>query len=153
MVEADLYDPLRNLLFEKFKRKGKTVLEDTHSGKFSNLIKQEIPANREIIFHFLRTERPDLTGWVKEILTASFITVEIKDEIISLNDISQAKKYANLFKARYGFLITSKPIPVEIKRLHVSTQILQMASNRLYLAECSEDGLDIFDWYPTSPFS
>lgn len=155
MKEENLYDPIRTYLLEKFNQKFKdTILEDTHSGGFSQKIKKEIPEHREIIFSFLTKEKPDLIGYVKETYSVKYITVEIKNTQINLNDVYQAKKYADLFEAKYGFLISSKAIPDEIKRLHKKTSILRTTVDyeRLILAEWDISKNEVVDWFEISPF-
>ena len=153
--EQELYEPIRKYLLEKFNDKfGETILEDTHAGDFSHLIKKEIPEYHEIIFSFLRKEKPDLTGYVKKDYGVDFITVEIKNAPISLDDVYQAKKYADLFQAKYGFLISSRVIPIEIKRLHKRMYILRtsVGYERLILAQWSIFKNEIIDWFERSPF-
>jgi hypothetical protein len=155
LKEENLYDPIRTYLLEKFNQKFKdTILEDTHSGGFSQKIKKEIPEHREIIFSFLTKEKPDLIGYVKETYSVKYITVEIKNTQINLNDVYQAKKYADLFEAKYGFLISSKAIPDEIKRLHKKTSILRTTVDyeRLILAEWDISKNEVVDWFEISPF-
>jgi hypothetical protein len=154
LKENDLYEPIRTYLLEKFNVKFKnTILEDTHAGGFSPKIKKEIPVYNEIIFSFLKNEKPDLIGYVKEDYGVKYITVEIKNIPINLNDVYQAKKYADLFQARYGFLISSKTIPIEIKRLHNRTYILRtLISENLILAEWNISKNEMIDWFEKSPF-
>ena len=153
--ERDLYEPIRRYLLQKFNEKfGQTLLEDTHIGDFSHYIKKEIPEYHEIIFSFLKKEKPDLTGYVKKDHGVDFITVEVKNAPISLDDVYQAKKYADLFQAKYGFLISSKVIPIEIKRLHKRTYILRtnVAYENLILAQWSVSKNETVDWFEKSPF-
>ena len=153
--EADLYEPIRQYLLAQFKDKfGNCFLEDTHTGIFSERIKNEISPYNEIIFSFLKKERPDLTGYIKSEYTTDFITVEVKSDSITLDDIYQAKKYADLFQAKYGFLISQRVIPTVIKRLHNRTYILRttVGYELLRLAQWSLSKRSIIDWFEKSPF-
>jgi hypothetical protein len=44
------------------------------------------------------------------------IIAEAKNEQIGITDIIQTKVYAEVFDATYSFLVSSQPIPEEIKR-------------------------------------
>jgi len=153
--ETELYEPIRLYLINKFWDKFENcTLEDTHKGKFSENIKKEIPQYHDIIFSFLRKERPDLTGYVKQTYGTDFITVEIKSERIKLDDVYQAKKYADLFQAKYGFLLSTHKIPTEIKRLHNRTYILRttVGYQNLILGQYSTSQKSIIEWFEKSPF-
>jgi hypothetical protein len=160
--EADLYEPIREYLSNQFKFKIEDNscqslnyhIECTSTGVFSRHIKENIPDYLEIIFSFLTSERPDLTGFVNEQGALNFITVEVKNNLIDLKDIYQAKRYADLFQAKYAFLVSSKPIPTVIKRLHQRTNILQtsVGLDNIILAQWSIKTNQIIDWYQNSPF-
>ena len=153
--EYDLYEPIRRYLLQKFNEKFvKAILEDTHTGDFSPHIKENIPEYHDIIFSFLRKEKPDLTGYVEKEYGIDFITVEIKNAPITLDNVYQAKKYADLFQAKYGFLISPRVIPIEIKRLHKRLGILRtnVGYERLILAQWNIKDQRIIDWFEESPF-
>ena len=44
------------------------------------------------------------------------MVVEVKNEVIKLEDIYQTKKYADLFDAKYALLISPEEIPEELIR-------------------------------------
>jgi len=92
-------------------------LEITANKKFSDKLKAEIREGRDIVFQFLKEASPDITGFIKDKYSSDFIVVEFKREKIKLDDIYQTKKYRELFDAKFTFLISSEPIPTEIKRL------------------------------------
>lgn len=177
--EEWFYKPLRKLLEAKFKLEfGNCHLEITHKGKLSEKIKSAIPSNANIIFSFLKGKtRPDLTGFVKvqskirvgnkiyksKKKWCDFIIVEVKPPKIDLKDIYQAKRYADLFQAKYGFLMTMNPIPEEIKRLASVTSILSIKQGNLRIAQFNvypkgidsdESVCDILkdSWFPDNPF-
>ena len=154
MKESDLYEPIRKFLLQKFKERfGDCYLEDTHSG-FSERIKKEIPQYREIIFSFLGKARPDITGHARRDNSLEFITTEVKAESISLDDVYQAKKYADLFQAKYAFLLSPKRVPTEIKRLHQRVYILRttVGYERLILAQWDTMRDTVIDRFEKSPF-
>jgi len=158
-VEKELYQPIKNRLEEKFKLKfNNCYLEITSDGKFSEEIKSKVPEYKDIIFSFLKKKNtPDLTGFVKEQYGIEFIVVEVKTHVITLEDIYQAKRYAELFSAKYGFLISTKPIPTELKRLCSKIPILYIAGTayaQLKLGEFDTERNEILEdkWFPESPF-
>ena len=156
--ESQLYPLIQNELKEKFKQikplAGSYHLELTYTGKFSEKLKREV--KDDIVFSFLKKRAsPDITGFLKSILGTDFITVEVKRKGIVLDDIYQAKKYADLFRAKYGFLLSSEPIPEEIKRLSRTTNILVTSEGRsIKIAQYNEKNGKILDrtWFPENPF-
>src|SRR5215469_9383800 len=111
MAEANLYQPIRERLEELFATKAKQCyIEITASKGLSEKLKSKIPPHREIVFAFLK-KRPDLFGFVENQYASDLIIVEVKERIEKLDDIYQAKLYKEVFDARYGFLITTQPIP------------------------------------------
>nr|MDO8097745.1 hypothetical protein [Candidatus Njordarchaeota archaeon] len=113
------YYPLLKAQFEKlFRSKGRDIhLEVTSDRAFSNTLKSRISNHRQIIFYFLREAAPDITGFVSSGTSADFVVIEVKDEVIRLDHIYQTRKYADLLDAKFSFLVTTKEIPEEIKRL------------------------------------
>lgn len=154
MGEKDYYEPVKKELERLFSQKGQTYLEITADKPFSNKLKAEIK-NRDIIFSFLKEARPDITGYYKKDYSTHFIVVEIKDEIIKLDHIFQTKKYAELLGAYFIFLVSTKEIPDEIKKLHhVIFSLLSMVYtyNRIVLCQYDETTNQIVDWYEKNPF-
>jgi len=157
--ENELYKSIKNCLQKRFRAEFLNChLEITSNGKFSEEIKSKVPNYNDIIFSFLKKKNsPDLTGFIKEEYSTNFITVEVKNDVITLEDIYQAKRYAELFSAKYSFLISTKPIPTEIKRLCQKIPILYImgtAYASLKLGEFDIERNDILEekWFPESPF-
>lgn len=163
-TEKELYKTIKDYLEERFRLDGlgesdySYYLAITSEGKFPEKILSKVPEHYEIIFSFLKKKNsPDLTGFVKKSYSPDFITVEIKDDTIKLEDVYQAKRYAELFRAKYGFLISTKPIPTTIKRLCQKTSILNIAGTSyetLKLAQFDVERNRIWgrNWFPESPF-
>ncbi len=153
--ERGLYEPvkreLNNILMQNF---DEFHVEITANRKFSNELKSQIPEGREIIFRFLREAAPDITGFVKEAYSSKFLVVEIKNEVLKLDDVYQARKYAELFDAKYALLVSPHEVPEELKRLSkVVYALLELPSsyNRLTLVHFApEEGF--VEWFPTNPF-
>lgn len=137
----------------------------TSEGIFPEEILSHVPEHREIIFSFLKKKNsPDITGFVRlatktepKYTTFRFITVEIKNAAITLEDVYQAKRYADLFTAKYGFLISTEPIPTIIKRLCERIPILYIAGTdyqTLKLVQFDVVKQEIMErnWFPEPPF-
>ena len=129
--EERLYEPIRIALEKRLQEYlncqkesigvrfvGKTHLEITASGKeLSEELKEVLDTD---VLSILRVEKfsPDIMGFMQraDYSPKELITVEIKDEKISIQSISRAKLYKDFFRARYGMLISSKGMGEEIKR-------------------------------------
>jgi len=157
MIEANLYQPIKERLDELFATKtNRFHLEVTAAKGLSEKLQGRIPQHREILFAFLR-KRPDLFGFVEGQYSSDLITVEVKERIKKLDDIYQAKLYKEVFDARYGFLITTESIPEDIKRLCKTTvNILHSASDSacrfLVLGQFDQDSGKFVDWFEKDPF-
>lgn len=154
--EKDYYQPIKTKIGELLSNKVNNFhLEITADKKFSDRLKAEIREGRDIIFLFLKKASPDITGFIKKDSWADFIVIEFKREKIKLDDIYQTRKYRDLFDAKFVFLISLKPIPEEIKRLHKSTyEILAMPhySYAFVLVQFDEKVGNFIEWYPKNPF-
>jgi hypothetical protein len=154
-TETGYYQLIKELIERYFKEKGKKIYLEITADKFSNKIKEKIPKDREIIFRFLakREARPDLTGYI-EGNYSDFIVVEIKDTEIKIDDIYQLRKYKDLFGSKFAFLISTKPIPTEIKRVcnipfhTLSTFTIYEIFNLGYFNKETRK----IEWFPTDPF-
>lgn len=155
--EKEYYEIIKTKLEELFKAKfGNCYLEITADGKFSNELKGQIPQHRDIIFVFLKKNAsPDITGFVKEEYSTNFIIAEIKRDEIKQDDVYQARKYAELFDARYGFLISLQSVPEEIKRLNrvVYPYLLSLPAYKTLTLACFHEKNNQFtEWFPKNPF-
>jgi len=156
--KEEIYYPLiKDKLSELFNKKGAIInLEITANGIFSNNLKSKIPSNHEIIFLFLKKAAPDITGYVEKVALPGFIVVEIKKDKIELDDIYQLAKYADLFDAKFAFLISLKIIPEEIKRLLKSLSLLSKLKGSIYkaftLAQFDTHSNEFTDWFEENPF-
>jgi len=165
--EKELYDVVRRHLWDCFYEKfsDNFFLAITSEGKFPEEILSHVPPYEDIIFSFLKKKNsPDITGFVKLVTETEpryahyqFVTVEIKNSTIKLDDIYQAKRYADLFRAKYGFLISTRPIPTIIKRLCNKIPILYIAGTsyeKLKIAQFNIEKGEIIrkSWFPESPF-
>jgi len=154
--EKDYYPLIGQKFKELFELKGcKVSLELTADKKFSNKIKSKIPNHRQIIFSFLRNVAPDITGFIEKDSLTDFVIMEIKKEQIKLDHIYQARKYAELFDAKFAFLVSTKEIPEEIKRLSKVVHPLLHAQS-IYqhrtLVHFDKETESLEDWYPENPF-
>lgn len=170
-LEKELYEPIKEYLEEAFKQKfGSCHLETTANGVFSGLLKSVI--RHDIIFSFMgKAASPDLAGFIftgpllwsaPSMIKDSpsikdFITVEIKRGKITPQDIYQAKMYGDLFSAKYALLISSEPIPEELRRLDEQLTITGrfMSGWVVYIGEWTgTSGSEMYEyrWLPHSPF-
>lgn len=74
-----------------------------------------------------------------------------------MDDIYQVKLYKEVFDAKYGFLITTKPIPEEIKRLCRNTfNILRSSGDDTYrflaIGQYDKESGQFVDWFEKNPF-
>jgi hypothetical protein len=153
--EQIYYPVIKQKFFELFQSKRSEVyLEITANKRFSNRIKSKIPESRQIIFSFLGNVRPDITGYIEEDKLTDFVIIEIKKEELKLGHIYQARKYAELFYAKFAFLVSTKEIPEEIKRLSKAIySLLSLPAYRSLILVYFEEGTKSFKvWYPENPF-
>jgi len=163
--ERDLYEPIKEYLTKSFTQKfGYCHLEITAEGVFSSTLKSVV--RHDIIFYFLRKKAPDLAGfitrkqseWVASFVPSivqDYITVEVKKDKITLEDIYQAKMYGDLFQAKYALLISPERIPEEIKRLDQNTYVTRRYMSGWYVHVgqwiSSVNAIEQ-NWLPRSPF-
>src|SRR5262249_33420467 len=153
--EKDYYPALKSKLEDLIKPHfGEFYLEITATKAFSNTLKAAIPDHRNLIFQFLREAPPDIMGFIKEQYTTDFLVAEFKKEILRLDDIYQARKYAELFDAKYALLVTTEEIPEELKRLSklVYSLLSLPGYRRLALVRFDEQQGLFVDWFETNPF-
>jgi hypothetical protein len=153
--EKDYYHDLKIRLEELLKsRFSEFHLEITATKTFSNKLKAEIPEHRNLIFHYLKEAPPDLTGFIKEQYTTDFVVAEFKKGTLRLDDIYQARKYGELFGAKYVMLITTEEIPEELKRLSkVVYSLLSLPGYyKLTLVRFDEEQEQFVDWFEENPF-
>jgi hypothetical protein len=162
--EKDLYEPIRRELEERFSVSGRVYLEVSADGRISETVKEKLD---DVCLHIINFERlkPDIIGFLRtEAKTGrgagyyhdDMIIAEVKNEQIGITDIIQTKAYAEVFATQYTFLVSSEPIPEEIKRF------VKMKPGLLYAAGYGEIRLAQFDvgsetfversWYRESPF-
>ncbi|MGB8781252.1 MAG: hypothetical protein WCD81_11480 [Candidatus Bathyarchaeia archaeon] len=127
--EERLYLPIKNALERELKEylnsqrerigpqfTGKVHSEITANGHFPEELKEVL--DNEIL-HIIRVEKfsPDLMGFIEKTqYQKELITIEVKDEKISIQSISRAKLYADIFNAKYGMLISTQGIGTETER-------------------------------------
>lgn len=156
--EKEYYETIKTKLEELISTRCSNIhLEITANKKFTNKLKAEVSphGHRDIIFHFLREAAPDITGFLKGQYSPDFIVVEVKNEEIKLDDIYQTKKYAQLFNAKHAFLISTKEIPEEIKRLSQVVHPLLSSGygyERLTLVHFDTEKGNFTEWFEKHPF-
>jgi len=156
--ERRLYEPVKALLLETLKTKYQELhLEITADKTFSNKLKAQVSSNRNIIFLFLKDAAPDITGFIKEQYGVGFVVAEVKPGKLKLDDIYQTRKYAELFDAKYAFLVTAEEIPEEMKRLtNVVYPLLYIGDYRtkaFTLVQFDEETRSFKEYFPENPLS
>lgn len=129
--EERLYEPIKSALKRELEEylnsqkerigitvfTGKVHLEITANGGFFSEKLKEVLDNDALSIIRVEKFSPDIMGFIEKTqYLKELITVEVKDEKITIQSISRAKLYADIFKARYGMLISSKGVGEEIKR-------------------------------------
>jgi hypothetical protein len=154
--EENYYDGIKQRFTDLFQSKGyEAYFEKTANKKFSNKLKSKIPDYRHIIFYFLKDVAPDITGFVLKGNFADFVIIEVKNEEIKLDHIYQARKYAELFEAKFAFLVSTVEIPEEIKRLAKVVHPLLSAPSIYHcrtVVHFDGETKSFKDWYPENPF-
>jgi len=161
--ESEFYEPVKSKIEELLRAKYKDKINELHleitaNGKFSNELKNKLGQYRDIIFVFLRSASPDISGFIEikdDYSNTGFIVVEVKREEIKLDDIYQARKYGELFDAKHTFLISVREIPEEIKRLSRALYSLLSlpAYKTLNLCQFDEQKNEIISWFPENPYA
>jgi len=164
-TEKDLYEPVRRELTDKFSVSGKVHLEVSADGRISEHVKEKLD---DVSLHIINFERvkPDIIGFLRiETKTGrgagyyqdEKVVAEVKNEQVGITDVIQTKVYAEVFDARYAFLISSEPIPEEIKRfVKMKPGLLHYAGGygEIKLVQFDEDA-EVFvegSWFRESPF-
>ena len=166
MKERGLYELVKKFLEDKFRAKFRNgYLEITSDGRFSEDLKSQF--DDDVLLFSKSHNFPDLTGYVfenysgkeNENLKKSIIVVEVKNKKVTMLDICQAKLYAEFFGAKFSFLVSSVPIPEEIKRvLRMKPNILiggiGYAYEPIFLGYFIKDLAKIrdYEWFPENPF-
>lgn len=158
LQERDYYGPIKSQLEEKLREKGiDAYLELTADANFSETLKSTIPHGHEIIFSFLQSSRPDMTGYlIPTYGSKDFVVTEIKRDSLKLDYIYQLRRYADLFNAQFAFLVSPQPIPEELKRLiKTIPQLLNSANWRqvFVLVQFDLEKNEFSEWFPENPFA
>ena len=133
-TEERLYNPIINVLVDKFSQVGECYFENT-SQRFSEKLKEQLDDYSLFILNVERMS-PDLTGYLikKETYGESkhIIVVEIKGDKPTLKDIYQTKRYAEILDASYALLISPKKLSMERRKFLIRKkgQITQFYPNK-----------------------
>lgn len=153
--EQEYYTPVMVKLRQLFESRGAKVYLEVTARRFSNHLKGQVPQHRNIIFSFLGSARPDITGFVERQYSKDFIVVEVKDQAIKLPDIYQLRRYTDLFDARFAFAVSTVEIPAEIKALAKVVMPLLLRNYplpNLALTHFDPDRGDFSEWFDENPF-
>lgn len=147
--EAKYYEPIKKKLEQFLEGKLECDFEITANKFLSRDLQDKIWPDRKL--PALGREVPDITGYTSK---EDVIIIEIKREIIKLDDIYQARKYAELFNSKYGFLISTEKLPSKIKQLsNVVDSLLSLPKGgKLNICRYKTSSKSLTEWYPDEPF-
>jgi hypothetical protein len=128
-LERETYQHIRKAFMKYINRKS-LVLEITASGGRppEKLEKFVTPSAAPLLSN--KTLAPDLFGGIVE-QESSFgfgilkeprpncIVIEVKDKDVTIGDFYQAKRYGEVFNAKYAFLVSTAPLPSSIRKFFV----------------------------------
>lgn len=160
--EEQLYEPIKDFLYEKFSQFGKCELEIT-SKKITEKVKKWLD---DPALYFIRVEKklPDIIGRFKpdgsKKLPYGFheglIITEVKNKEPTVKNITQIKSYAEMFDATFAYLISSKAMIEEIQRFLSKRYLLLSygAYRKVYIGKFDvvNGVIDEAAWYPDNPF-
>ena len=119
-VERDLYKHVCNALKKTIGRKDPVVEVTAYGGRPPERL-ESLMEHSSVVLMTEKQFAPDLTGCVIEqespfgfkILrdpVPNLIVVEVKNKGVNVGDFYQAKRYGEVFKAKYTFLISTRPL-------------------------------------------
>jgi hypothetical protein len=113
--ESQYYEPIKNALWDAFSHMPATCyLEITNKG-LSDKLERSLD---DFALFYIKIDRqyPDITGFIETSYGKERITVEVKERIRKIESFFQAKRYGEVFDARYAFLISLEPFPEQVRR-------------------------------------
>ena len=160
--EKQLYQPIKDYLYEKFSQFGECELEIT-SNKIPEKVKKWLD---DPALYFIRVEKklPDLIGRFKPDGSKNppygfhegLIITEVKNTEPTLKNITQTKSYAEIFDATFAYLISSKAMIEEVQRFLSKRYMLLSygAYRKVYIGKFDVVGgiIDEAAWFPDNPF-
>lgn len=160
--EERLYEPVRQSIWNLFSKLGKTHIEiPGRTKKFSPELMRKF---ENVSLNIIDREEfyPDLMGFVQTTgyPAYSLIVCEVKDEALKLRDIMQARNYGVIFGVQYDLLVSSEPLPEQIRRLYLDKRLFlgrfaeEWGKNvRIALFDESEKKTIGSSWVPSPPFN
>jgi len=142
MSEKSLYESVLDALKKNFMTLGDVHLEITEK-KFSYEMKQELDDYSLFILNIERMS-PDLTGFIRNEekfgKSKPIIVVEVKKRL-TLKDIYQTKRYAEILNATYALLISPERLSPERRRFLIKRRedITRFYPNRQVLIGQSKE--------------
>lgn len=99
---------------------------------------------------------PDITGYViRSEHDKPVVVVEVKAGPPTLRDIFQTKQYAEIFGAKYAFLMSPEDVQEEISRIaKMKSMILSHSagSERVFVGRLDVERTSIVQWYTDAPY-
>ena len=151
--EAQFYKPAREALLDLFKTKD-CYLEITANRRLAEGIKKVL-TDYDLFANVVERFIPDITGYVlRSEHEKCVIVAEVKAGPTSLRDIFQTKQYAEIFGAKYAFLLSPEQMPEEISRIvkMKSTILCHSAGyERVFVGRLDISKNSIVQWHTDPP--
>ncbi len=115
--EAQLYEPAKQAIARLFKAKPCYLEISATDRQVSENIKRVL-TDYNLFASVVERFIPDITGYILDTdQSKSLIVVEVKPGPPRLKDIFQTKAYAEIFGAKYAFLISPQMVQEEVNRI------------------------------------
>jgi hypothetical protein len=115
--EAQLYEPAKQAIAHLFREKS-CYLEISATDRQMGENVKRVLADYDLFASVVERFIPDITGYILEAnQSKSLIVVEVKPSPPRMKDIFQTKEYAEIFGAKYAFLISPHMVQEEVRRI------------------------------------
>lgn len=153
MSERDLYNPIKEFMKQKLCLCGyeDIYVEITADGRISNKVQNKFSHQFTVLE---KRFFPDLIALYKKNKREKAISIEVKDDPLTVRDIFQALSYGIILKSEKAFLISPYSLSPQITCfLDDRPDILKYHVNRrLYIGRIHRNVLSDGGWYPYNPF-
>ena len=151
--EAQFYKPAREALLDLFKPKD-CYLEITADRRLPEKVKKVL-TDYDLFANVVERFIPDITGYVlRSEHEKCVIVAEVKAGPTTLRDIFQTKQYAEIFGAKYAFLVSPEHMPEEISRiLRMKGTLLSHSAGyeRVFIGRLDLNKNSIVQWQTDPP--
>ncbi|WP_164671174.1 hypothetical protein [Virgibacillus doumboii] len=153
MAEKDLYLPIKKYLEYKLNLCGydKVYVEVTGEKNISNIIYEKFEHQFSVLD---KRFFPDLIASFKNNARNYSITIEVKDDPLTVRDLFQALSYGKILRSKKSFLISNYSLPDQIRYfLDDRPDLLKYGhGGRLYIGKIEKNEILDGHWFPENPF-